>query len=135
MEKRKVRKSNEADNQIAFFDWLHLWNKDIAKCTFHIPNGGSRHPAEAKNLKRMGVKPGVPDVFCAIPAFGYNGLFIEFKSENGKTTDLQEKMIDLLTKNGYKVVICYSWLGAKETMEWYQKGCRECLMKSSSEKK
>ena len=29
---------------------------------FRIPNGGSRHPAEAARLKAQGVKAGVPDL-------------------------------------------------------------------------
>ena len=28
----------------------------------HVPNGGSRDKVEAVNLKRAGVKPGVPDL-------------------------------------------------------------------------
>lgn len=123
MEKiRKKRNNEESDNQKAFFKWIFLWNKHISKCTFHIPNGGSRHILEAINLKAMGTMAGIPDVFCAIPAFGYHGLFIEFKSKNGKLTSSQNTMIESLSKNGYKVIVCYSWEEAKEIMEWYQKG-------------
>lgn len=129
--KKKKRNSEEADNQKAFFKWLHLWNKEISKYTFHIPNGGKRGIGEAQKLKAMGVTPGVPDVFCSIPAFGYHGLFIEFKSKEGKLTPSQEKMMDLLAKVGYKVVECHSWEDAKEILEWYQKGSLECLMKNN----
>ena len=33
---------------------------------FHIPNGGSRHPAEAARMGARGAKAGVPDL--CIPA-------------------------------------------------------------------
>lgn len=132
---KKTRNTEEADIQKAFFKWLHLWKKEIVKYTFHIPNGGFRDIREAVNLKAMGVTPGIPDVFCAMPAFGYNGLFIEFKSKKGIVTSKQELMIDGLTKNGYKVVICHDWVDAKEIMEWYQRGSVECLKRVNLEQK
>jgi hypothetical protein len=32
------------------------------KMLFHVPNGGSRHVAEAVKLKAMGTRQGVPDL-------------------------------------------------------------------------
>jgi len=56
----------------------------------------------------MGVKPGVPDVFMAIPVHPYHGLFIEFKSGKNTLTSTQKSMIFNLTLEGYKVETCYS---------------------------
>lgn len=133
IKEKPARKHEEYDNQKAFFKWLNLYGKQIAKYTFHIPNGGSRDIREAKNLKAMGVLAGIPDIFCAMPAYGYHGMFIEFKSENGKTTAKQEEMMEGLCRNGYKVVVCYNWEDAKKMMEWYQKGSVECSKKVNSE--
>ena len=47
---------------------------------FHIPNGGSRNKLEASNLKKQGVKAGVPDLFLPVGRGSYHGLFIELKS-------------------------------------------------------
>ena len=99
--------------------WLSYQHRELRKVCFAIPNGGSRHVVEAANLKRQGVTPGVPDVFCAIPLHGYNGLFIEFKSEKGKTSDNQDKMIDMLNNVGYKCVVCYSTDEGKRAFEEY----------------
>lgn len=49
---------SEADEQQAVVEWCDLKGVPI----FHIPNGGFRHPAEAKHLKAQGVKAGVPDL-------------------------------------------------------------------------
>lgn len=50
---------------------------------FAVPNGGSRHPAEAAKLKRTGVSPGVPDLVFPIARGKYHGLFIEMKRRKG----------------------------------------------------
>lgn len=105
---RRALLPKESNIQSAFFQWLLYQHKDFRKVCFAIPNGGSRHAAEAVNLKRQGVTPGVPDVFCAIPFGGYHGLFIEFKSKNGKISEHQENMLDMLSNVGYKCVVCYS---------------------------
>ena len=89
---------------------------------FHIPNGGSRHPAEALHLKRMGVKPGVPDLFIPCPVGGFHGLWIEMKSLTGRPTALQKQWIEYLRSQGYKAYVCK---GAKEAitcLKWYLGG-------------
>lgn len=127
--KQKKRNHLEQDQQILFFNQLILYPR-IWAVTFAIPNGGSRGGGksiinkkgqaistavlEGKRLKMMGVKPGVPDIFIAMPFNGYSGIFIEMKSEDGKLTPSQEYMIPLLRQQGYFCVICKS---AKEAMD------------------
>ena len=72
----------------------------------HIPNGGSRHPAEAAHLKRMGVRAGVPDLFLPYPVGDYHGLWIELKSAYGKPTAAQRDWIQWLREQGYCAYIC-----------------------------
>jgi hypothetical protein len=68
----------EDKHQIALFDWArHI--PDL-KNMFHIPNGGKRNGLEAIRFKRMGVKPGVSDVFLPVAKNGYHGLWIELKT-------------------------------------------------------
>lgn len=82
---------------------------------FHIPNGGSRNAAEAANLKRQGVKPGVPDLFLAVPAGEYHGLFIELKRrKGGRVSEHQRAWLGALGRQGYKAVIAN---GAKEALD------------------
>lgn len=86
---------------------------------FHIPNGGSRNKIEAYNLKRCGVKSGVPDIFLAIPSNGFHGLFIEMKTESNKETDNQRTMSQLLMTRGYRCVVAYNSQEAVDIIEDY----------------
>jgi len=109
-----VKSRLEAKEQEQFFNWLSLAYPNFRKLCFAIPNGGSRHPSEAMNLKKQGVTPGVPDVFCAIQGtLESPGLFVEFKSGKNKLTKLQSEMKDRLEKEGYRYSLCYNWIEAK----------------------
>lgn len=72
---------------------------------FHIPNGGSRHVREAAKLKRMGVKPGVPDI-CIV--WRGRSIFIELKTPTGRVSPVQRDMAQALTLAGAVVVTCRS---------------------------
>ena len=81
---------------------------------YHTPNGGKRNRIEAARFKRMGVKPGVPDLFLPVPRGGYHGLYIEMKRQRGgKLSRDQREWIDGLRKNGYCVWRCN---GAREAI-------------------
>lgn len=75
---------------------------------FAIPNGGYRSKKTGANLKKEGVKRGVPDTHCFIPIAPFHGLYIEFKTDTGDTSPDQVRVIRLLREQGYKVVICRS---------------------------
>lgn len=102
-------KKTESQEQIAVIDYCDFKHIPI----FHIPNGGSRNKIEAANLKRQGVRAGVPDLMLPVAKQGYHGLFIEMKVGYNKPTENQEKWIELLSKNGYLVKTCW---GADEAI-------------------
>ena len=89
------------------------------KLLHHIPNGGSRNKLEAANLKRQGVKSGVPDLFLPAARGGYHGLYIEMKAGTNKPTANQKAWIDALGKQGYAVAVCYSAEEASDTLMRY----------------
>ena len=74
---------------------------------------------EAKNLKRQGVRAGVPDLCIPVAKRGFHGLYIEMKYGKGKPTEKQLEWLDMLNGNGYKAVVCYGFDHAKETIDWY----------------
>ena len=114
-------KTYERDEQTALFEWAAVMVNSYPELELmhHIPNGGSRNKIEAVNLKRQGVKPGVPDICLPVARGNYHGLYIELKAGNNKTTDKQDKWLSALNKQGYAVCICRSWLEAKEKILKY----------------
>lgn len=97
---------SEANLQQTLFEWSKYYKE--LDCMYAIPNGGSRHKLEAYNLKRQGVKAGVPDICLPLARKGYNGLYIELKWGKNKPTDKQLQWLDKLSKNGYKTAVIYT---------------------------
>jgi len=119
MKKRNII-ATEADEQSALFAWskYHSICKDYL---IAIPNGGSRHPIEARNLKRQGVRGGVSDIFLAYPNKGYYGLWIElkrFKNPSRLTKD-QQIWLTRMRNIGYVAVVAQGWEVAKSIIEYY----------------
>lgn len=112
---------SEADEQTKVMEWaaLNVRRFPALRWLHHIPNGGSRNVLEAVKLKRMGVKPGVPDLCLPFPSNGYHGLYIEMKSEKGRTTACQSEWIGWLDRNGYRAVVCHGALSAIYELEKY----------------
>lgn len=120
----------EDQEQIQLFEWTHLSRGRLPALSllFHVPNGFLRHPVIALKLKRMGVKPGVPDLFLPFPSQGFPGLFIEMKrlvdkpkkkTSKGTVSDLQLWWIGMLRGLGYRVEVCYGFEAARTVLEDY----------------
>ena len=89
---------------------------------YAVPNGGSRNPVEAKNLKAEGVSAGVPDVCIPVPNKKYHGLYIEMKRQKGgRVSEKQKEWIERLNQNGYLAVVCKGFNEAREVVEKYIK--------------
>ncbi|MGN0488056.1 MAG: VRR-NUC domain-containing protein [Ruminococcus sp.] len=86
---------------------------------YHIPNGGSRNKLEAANLKRQGVKAGVPDICLPVPKGKYHGLYIEMKYGKNKPTEKQAWWLKALSNQGYATKVCYSFDEATEVITYY----------------
>lgn len=115
---RNVRIDNEAGAQETLFSWAQYQYAKYPELTllYHIPNGGKRDARTAANLKRQGVKAGVPDLHLPVARGGYHGLYIELKVGKNKTTQLQNKWLDDLGKQGYLAIVCYGWQEAAEQL-------------------
>jgi hypothetical protein len=114
----------ELQHQTNIIKWtmIHREQYPDLKLLFHIPNGGTRDPIEARHLKDSGVKPGVPDLFLPVSVGRYHGLFIEVKSKNGKVSPEQSFWIDSLKKQNYKCEVAYGWEDAVRFLENYLRG-------------
>lgn len=101
----------EHQEQGRLFKWAkdheHEWGGAL-KTMFAIPNGGLRVGLGGINLKREGVRSGVPDIFVACPRGGYAGLFLELKrAKGGNVSTRQSEWHKWLTDEGYKVLVCH----------------------------
>ena len=92
------------------------------KLMYHIPNGGSRNRLEAANLKKQGVKSGVPDSCLPAARGTYHGLHSEMKSVRNKATENQKQWLSDLNEQGYCTVLCYGWNAASEVITNYLEG-------------
>lgn len=123
---------SEDGNQAALFCWAaaNVAQYPALAFLFAIPNGGSRHIAEATKMVATGSRAGVPDVFLPVFQFktGHAGCFIEMKHskrrnhKNGGLEPEQVDWIDYLTKAGYYCKVCYSWNEASDTLLDYLEG-------------
>lgn len=127
---------SEDGNQAALFCWAAdmCGQYPQLKWMHSIPNGGSRHIAEATKMVAAGLRSGVWDIF--LPHWGltmtrtyrYFGLYIEMKEEskrtkkNGGLTDEQVEFGDYAKSVGYHCAVCYSWIEAREVILKYLGG-------------
>lgn len=134
MPKRKQRISPlESDIQAAFIEWCALNEQRLPalKAAFAVANGdlrpvtynpvtGRRYSTAGQKLRRMGVRPGVPDWMCPAPSpRGWNGLAIEFKSATGSLSPAQRAYIEILRKQVWFVEVCRTVEEAIGTVERY----------------
>lgn len=105
----------------AIVDYLKVVGPIYRLWWAHVPNGGSRHPAEAANLKRMGVIAGVADLLI-IPEGG-KAHWLEVKSETGRQQPKQKAFEHAMTALGspYEIVrsvtdaetVIKKWFGSR----------------------
>jgi len=116
---RRTASPTEAQEQRALFEWA-AWASaryPALNLLYHIPNGGSRNPAEARHLKDQGVKPGVPDICLPVPNKIYHALYIELKRrKGGRTSDAQRQWIADLNGYGNRAVVCNGWEEARDVI-------------------
>ncbi len=106
----KPKITSEYDIHCAVADWIR-WNEEahpLLKMAWHTPNGGQRHKAIAAKLKRMLVRPGVPDFILPVPQQNWMGLAIEMKGLGGRATKEQASMLARLSMFGWKCHVCNS---------------------------
>lgn len=110
----RLRGLKEKDIQKALIEWsqyvpCRTHGGYIFDYLFATPNGGYRKLLEAVELKRQGVKAGVPDLFLALPSKGHHGLFLELKRDNKcKVTEAQNCFIERMKLVGYEAFVAYS---------------------------
>jgi hypothetical protein len=115
----------EHQEQAALFSYAKLKANQDPRwgMMFAIPNQGSADKGgfvRQKIMKVEGQKPGVPDIFLAVPLGVFHGLFIEMKRVKNSTTSSDQKAwITALNKQGYCARVCKGFEQAKMLIESY----------------
>lgn len=111
----------------------------LERLCFAVPNGGARGDTKRSAsingamMRAEGVKPGVSDIFVAVPQVrrtprcdsptSYFGLFVEMKrADGGVESDAQKAFGAAVTEQGYAYVVCHGWRQAYATIRAYMDG-------------
>lgn len=115
-----LKSGNLSENAIqkAVMQWVRL-QPTIRDFIIHIPNEGKRTSSYGKYLKDMGMRPGVADLFIAMPRHECNGAWIELKSKNGILSPEQKEFLKNMESQNYFSMTCFSIESAISTIEWY----------------
>ncbi len=130
-----AKSGTEHGEQTALFQWAALNIKlyPQLKWLYAVPNGFFSTAGQKAKMKAEGLRDGVPDVWLPVPRMDwsnnkYAALVIEMKIEkrrnqkDGGCSEEQLEWLDYLNKAGYKAVVCYSWIEARDTIIEYLKG-------------
>ena len=114
---RGRRETPEADLQKSCADYLFIQYPHVL--FDHPALEGRRSFAMMSWLKRLGTKPGMPDLMIYAQRKGFCGLAIELKVPGGKSTELQiQRLADLRNAKWYTDVI-YSFDDFKRLVDDY----------------
>jgi hypothetical protein len=114
-------RSSEADEHIALIEWCQAMTgrEPRLRWLFHPANGELRDIKTAVKLKKMGVNPGVPDLWLPIHTRSYAGLAIELKVGNNAASDDQAAWLLHLRSENWYAQVCVGWLVAARLIVWY----------------
>ncbi len=112
----KAPPPTEDAEQTTVVAWLEIFGIRF----FHVPNGeartaktdrrGNRYSPAGQRLKKLGAKPGVPDIVIIDPPPRYPdspGTVVEMKRTKGsKTTDDQKQWLADFGERGWQTAIC-----------------------------
>lgn len=112
----------EYDIQCAIFRRVDLYSKDCKELLLLTGslNGIRLHPGSIMKAKRAGcLNKGFPDLLLPVPKKGKHGLFIELKTEKGRTSNEQKAWLNVLNAFGYKAEVAHGLEEAWEILTDY----------------
>lgn len=120
---RAKRIDYEGKEQSTLMIEIALRMPEVAALIYHIPNGGHRHIRVAAELKKQGVRAGIPDLVLPMARGGYFGLYIEFKAtppNDSPVSAEQHARIQALSAQGYLAIVCRGHFDAMENLRAYR---------------
>lgn len=120
---RKRRAEPEFAMQSALFTWARLPvnqqlypGLDLLSSSL---NGVKLTAAQAGKAKAAGMLKGEFDVRLPVARGIYNGLIIEMKAGKNTTTPEQDWYGMRMSQEGWRVVVCWDWLAARDEIVSY----------------
>ena len=118
--------ASENQEQRALVKWLN-YHPILREFFCKNDNEGKRTPAQGWNLKLMGLRPGVSDLFIYYPTKAHPGLWLEVKrnmkyppsARRTETWIAQEKFQETVKSVGFAAHFCYGWEDGKRLIEGY----------------
>ena len=111
----------EDAEQVALMQWSMAVRQTYPelRLLYHVANERKCTPREGAQLKRKGVKRGVPDLCLPVPRGAYHGLYVELKAKGGRASEAQTWWLNALAAEGYKAEVCVGWRAAADLIESY----------------
>ena len=112
----------EADEQKLLFEWAEYAEVLYPELELlhHLVNEGKRSYRAGYELRKQGMRAGVPDVCLPVARGQYHALYIEMKRKKGGTVSEQQRWwIDKLNAVGNKAVVCHGFDEAKDAILAY----------------
>lgn len=109
----------EPEMQAEVIAWADNQDHPALRWLFHPANGEYRTMATAARLKKMGVRPGVPDLWLPWWDGLYCGVVIEMKRQPNKPSAEQLEWLEHLRQNRWRCEVCYSAQAAIDVLREY----------------
>jgi hypothetical protein len=108
---RRTPVPTETQECIAYWQWVQ--NVPVLReYIYKIVNEGKRSVVQGSNLKKIGLRRGLPDYHYPVNNGTYNGLWIEMKRRNCRTKilpDHQKEWIDKLIQVNHYAIFAFGW--------------------------
>jgi len=119
---KATRPPKESDEQTILFKYL--WGVKRLSLCYSTQNGvkigGDRKFGIIAQMKKTGLKKGIPDICIPYARGGFHGLYIEMKRQKGGViSDDQHQIAECLRAEGYKSVFCKGFEDAKKVVDDY----------------
>lgn len=116
--------ASEHEHQAALFAWASLLAKTRPELglLYAIPNAGKRTLLAGVEMKREGLKKGMPDTCLPVARGAHGALYVELKTRSGDISPAQLDRLGALHAAGNACYVARGWEAASEIILRYLSG-------------
>ncbi|MGM0601376.1 MAG: VRR-NUC domain-containing protein [Candidatus Muiribacteriota bacterium] len=112
----------ESQEQELIFKWIRSNQIKFPKLqlAYSTLNGVRLRPKLRADMKKQGLKAGVPDIVLPAGNKYFSGLYIELKrKKGGKVSKEQKEYLEKLREEGFQALVCRGHVEAIEAVKNY----------------